>query len=421
MPPLAPAGVTPKPQTSWLPVPTLPDDVRRRLAGGGSLESRWVWIGLAAATVLCAAALLWWGQRHPRHGWHAARRRIGGGLLVAALGVTSGAAAVNSYVGYFPSVSSLYAYVNGDGIAAPGVTPVLGSRILTASIEAPRLGVRPGKLYVYLPPRYADPRERDRRYPVVYLLPGYPGRSADWFTAGEARSTMDLLIRRGLVPPMILVSADESAGRGLYDSECLDAVDGPDVDRFLTGTVVSYVDSHFRTVRDRRARAVGGMSSGGFCALNLGLRHTGEYSVIGGLEPFGDPGRTGYAHLAWRRSLMVANTPAEYIPTMRFGHRMAVLLDAPQDDGSGLDAARYLAAELVRRGQQVALRVEPDQSHTWRAARAALPYLLIFAATHFVLGPQWEPRPHCGSGAAAGCSPVRTGTRTPTRHRPRSA
>jgi S-formylglutathione hydrolase FrmB len=375
---------------SWGTVPALPPDVSRRLSGGTGLESRWVWLGLAGAAVLCAAALGWWCRARPLTGWRRATRRALGGSAVAVLAVAAGGAGVNSYVGYFPSVGSLFGYVDGQGVGVGGGA-VFGSRVVSFQLGAPRLGVRPARVYVYLPPGYGD--EPGRRYPVVYLLPGFPGRSADWFSAGDARDTMDLLVRRGLVPPMLLVSADEAAGRGLYDSECLDAVGGPAEERFLTGTLVSYVDTHFRTVRDRGGRTVAGMSSGGFCALNLGLRHTAEYSGIGAVEPFGDPGRTGYAHLAWRHPLMWSNTPAQYIPAMRFAHRMAVLLDVPGLDQAGVGAARYLATELARRGQQVALRVEPGQSHTWRAARAALPYILVFAATHHPSWHRWQPHP----------------------------
>src|SRR5262249_46521506 len=156
----------------------------------------------------------------------------------------------------------------------------------------------------------------------------------DWFTAGQAGRAMDVLQADHLIPPMILASPDAAAGRRLYDSECLNAVGGPAEESFLTGMIVSYLDRHYRTIRDRSARAVGGMSSGGFCALNLGLRHTDRFSVILAEEPYGDPGNTGYAHLGWRHRLMAANTPTSYLHTMRFPHRIAVMLDAPGNNGS---------------------------------------------------------------------------------------
>ena len=40
-------------------------------------------------------------------------------------------------------------------------------------------------------------------------------------------------------------------------------------------------------------------------------------------------------------------------------------------------------AGSLAKGQKVALRLEPDLNHTWRTARAGLPYLLTFAAQQF--------------------------------------
>jgi enterochelin esterase-like enzyme len=397
------------------PGPSLPEDVRRQLAHPGTLESPWVWVVLAGVAVLAAACLVWWWRRHPATGWPGWAARATGCLAVLLLAGSAGALGVNSYVGYFPSVGSVAGYLtgghdgglggSGGGTAAGGHFP---SRVVADRLSAPRLGVRPGRLYVYLPPGYDDPANAGRRYPVVYLLHGYPGRAADWFTAGQAGTAMDLLVSRHLVPPMILASPDAAAGRGLYDSECLNAVGGPAEDTFLTGTVVSWVDGHYRTIRDRSARAIGGMSSGGYCALNLGLRHTDRFSVILAMQPYGDPGRAGYAHLDWRRPLMAANTPSGYIRTMRFLHRMAVMLDAPQDDPGGVAAARTLGLALAERGQQVAFRVEDGQSHTWHEARVGLPYLLAYAGSHLRAADPVRS-PHAWEVACETHGAVRTG------------
>ena len=80
------------------------------------------------------------------------------------------------------------------------------SRVLQLSIPAPNEGVSRGTTYVYLPPGYDQPANADARYPVVYLIHGYPGRAQDWFTAGGVKSTMDLLIRDYYIGPMIVVS-----------------------------------------------------------------------------------------------------------------------------------------------------------------------------------------------------------------------
>jgi S-formylglutathione hydrolase FrmB len=48
---------------------------------------------------------------------------------------------------------------------------------------------------------------------------------------------------------------------------------------YISKTVVQYVDQHYRTMNDPRARGVMGMSAGGFCAPMLTLRHPDVFSI----------------------------------------------------------------------------------------------------------------------------------------------
>lgn len=388
------------------PGPQLPATVRQHLEQSPGLESPSVWIGLLVVTVLVAIALLGWSLRRPLTGRAKWARRIGGSLTVLLLGLASTAAWVNSWVGYFPTMHTLTGFLSGGNpvdqpTGLPSGTALLASgsgpssTVFVNRLADPALDIRPGPVYTYLPPGYDSAANKYRRYPVVYLLEGFPGRSADWFAAGQAAQTMDLLIAAHVVPPMILISPDVAAGRGLYDSECLNAVGGPQVETFLTRDVVAWADRHLRTIANRTSRVIGGMSSGGYCALNLGLRHQDRYGVILGMQPYGDPGRSGYAHLGWRRSLMYANTPTQYIPRMRIWYRMAAMLDSGQDDPGGIIRAHALAEALAERGLPVALRVEPGDTHSWRAARHGLPYMLDFAAHYlrFTAPPASPARP----------------------------
>jgi S-formylglutathione hydrolase FrmB len=390
--------------------------VRRQLEQPVGLESAWVWVSLLVLTVLVAAGLVWWSHRRRLAGRARWVRRVGGSLAVLVLGLATIGAWVNSWVGYFPTVHTLTGFLSGGNAVdqptgLPAGNAVLasgpggqgggqgsqdghsgsqdgqGSRVAVDVLADPGLGIGPGPVYTYLPPGYGDAANDRRRYPVVYLIGGFPGRAADWFVAGLAARTMDVLISQHVVPPMILVSPDAAAGHRLYDSECLNAVGGPQEETFLTRDLLAWTDRHFRTIADRDGRAIGGMSSGGFCALNLGLRHQDTYRVILAMQPYGDPGRSGYEHLAWRRALMAANTPSRYIPRMRFRHPVVAMLDAGQFDAAGVVRARALAEALAARGQQVAFRIEPGDTHSWHAARHGLPYLLDFAAHHLRLRP----------------------------------
>jgi S-formylglutathione hydrolase FrmB len=182
---------------------------------------------------------------------------------------------------------------------------------------------------------------------------------------------------------MIVVAPDASGG-WLHDSEMLNQVGGPQVATYLTRTVVDAVDGTYRTVPDRGARAIGGMSSGGYGALNLGLRYQGVFTVILSEMPYGDPGPVTWSLLGGSHALWLANSPSRYIPTMVFQHPMAVDLIAGSRDRTRGEAVR-LARMLAARGQPAQDTIVPDANHTWRGARAELPYALAFASQHLTV------------------------------------
>ena len=127
---------------------------------------------------------------------------------------------------------------------------------------------------IYTPPGY-DPTE-SRLYPVLYEA---PSGFVLWNSATSAIVEIDAMIVYGSLPPAIVVFIDED-GPPISPSECVDSHDG--IQRFetyISSTVVNYVDQNYRTIIDPRARAIMGMSEGGFCAAMLALRHPEIYSV----------------------------------------------------------------------------------------------------------------------------------------------
>jgi enterochelin esterase-like enzyme len=374
----------------------LPSAVTAQLRRPGPLESRSVAVVVVGAGVVLAAgwtvaAVRW--HRQGRVPAHRVARRFGLAGGTAALLVTGGLLAVNSVVGYVPTVGALGDLLFGRSPGQIGgtVQGLLGqrrsggpwrSRVVGLDIGAPSLDVPALTTYVYLPPGYDDPANARVRYPTVYLIHGYPGSAPDWLRAGRAQQAADLLQRQHLTGPMIMVFPNANGG-WLRDSECLNAVGKQQIETYLTTTVVQTIDRTFRTIADRRARAIGGMSSGGYCSLNLGLRHQDVFSTILASEPYGDPGRNVLRSLlAGSPVLFRENSPSDYLPRMRFRYPMAVFLDAGTDDPDTSRAASRLAGVLAHRGQYVALRLARGLGHTWREARAELPYSLVFANQH---------------------------------------
>ena len=150
---------------------------------------------------------------------------------------------------------------------------------------------------IYLPPGYDT--SGAKRYPAVYEAPFTFGL---WNDGIGVESMLDDLITSGKIPPSLFVFI--SSGAGPYaDPECANTFDGREkMDDFMGVTVPTYVDSHYRTIARPAARAIMGMSEGGYCAAILILHHpdvfgsaisfSGYYTAgaagIGTRPPFGD-------------------------------------------------------------------------------------------------------------------------------------
>lgn len=122
----------------------------------------------------------------------------------------------------------------------------------------------------YLPAGYDDSTDR---YPTLYLLHGRGDTMAAWT---QVTGDLDELIDAGIIPPVIVVMPDAPwSDRGNYyvDSEYRGSPRGQRVETAMTQDLVGHIDSTFRTVAERDARAVGGYSMGGYGALRYALAH----------------------------------------------------------------------------------------------------------------------------------------------------
>ena len=380
------------------PPPRLPGSVIRELARGAApLESRWLAVAFLAGALAVAGGWIWRARQRRARGvdvGHRSLRTAGAAVTTGTLLLVGGLILVNAYVGYLPTVSSLLGRLPRPVAAEP--TPLQPARgparagsVQRVTLPAdPALDVSALPAVVYLPPGYGAAR---RRYPVVYLIHGHPGRAVDWFNGGEVPATITTLLANRLVQAMIVVAPTASASFA-SDSECLNAVFGPQFETYLTRDVVGWADRHYRTVPQAGGRAIGGMSSGGYCALNLGLRHQDQFSVILAHEPYGTPGASArWRLLGGSQARYQANSPIAYLPSLPFRHRLAVFVDAPANDPGSLSDTLRVAHELAARGQFVSLQIAHGVGHTWQEARLELPYSLVFASRHLSAGGSRRP------------------------------
>ena len=96
-------------------------------------------------------------------------------------------------------------------------------------------------------------------FPVCYLLHGL----SDDHTVWARRTSIERHVA-GL--PLIVVMPD--GGRGFY----CDAVAGPAYERHILEDVIGFVDRTFQTIAERQGRVIGGLSMGGYGAIQLALK-----------------------------------------------------------------------------------------------------------------------------------------------------
>lgn len=128
---------------------------------------------------------------------------------------------------------------------------------------------------VYLPDSYA---KDTKRYPVLYLLHGAGGNENEWLAKGGLRETMDALIARKQIHPMIVVMPGHTGGWW---------VDGArdKAETALMKEVLPHAEGKYRIDATRANRLVAGLSAGGYGALNLVMKYPQQFAATAILSP----------------------------------------------------------------------------------------------------------------------------------------
>lgn len=200
------------------------------------------------------------------------------GLVLAA--VLSVAAAVGLQLNRMTE-----AYPSAAADDPPAV--VTGSRLLTVLVAGRASGLTL-RMYVYLPAAY---RTGHTRYPVIEALHGYPGSPRTWIRKLNVQAYLDREIDAGRMAPAVVLFPFQTPDQ-MLDTECADLRNGPRAETFLTVDVPAYARQHYRIRTDRAGWGLTGYSAGAFCAINLALRHPGQYAAAASLSGYAEPGIT---------------------------------------------------------------------------------------------------------------------------------
>jgi enterochelin esterase-like enzyme len=180
----------------------------------------------------------------------------------------------------------------------------------------------PRRYGVILPPNYQ--KNPQKWYPVIFMLHGGHDTEQAWVKKIGILPVLDRLYQTQKLPPSIVITPDGNDQRGsspFFDPEYFDGPNG-DVGTLIGSELPAMVSQKFRTFENPRLWAIGGLSSGGWGAVNIGLRHLGQFNVffsqIGYFTDKSGPENSP--------NTFVRDIPAEQLKNVR------VYIDAGKDD-----------------------------------------------------------------------------------------
>lgn len=127
------------------------------------------------------------------------------------------------------------------------------------------------KTVVILPEGY----EQGKAFPTVYLLHGYGDHYPAWVKKVPAvKQYADDL-------KMIIVCPDGNVGSWYFDSPVDPAWK---YETYVSTELVGQIDEKYKTIKDRKGRAITGLSMGGHGALFLAFRHQETFGAAGSMS-----------------------------------------------------------------------------------------------------------------------------------------
>lgn len=152
--------------------------------------------------------------------------------------------------------------------------------------NSPTLGTD-RRMTVYTPAGY---EKGNKRYPVLYLLHGMGGDENAWSELGRATQILDNLIAQGKARPMIVVMTNGNSDLQAAPGESSLGFTQPttQLPRTMDGSfetsfpeIVKFIDKNYRTIANKKNRAIAGLSMGGFHSMHISKQYPDMFDYIG--------------------------------------------------------------------------------------------------------------------------------------------
>ena len=239
------------------------------------------------------------------------------------------------------------------------------------------------RMTIYTPAGY----DKGKNYPVLYLMHGAGGDENAWSELGRAAQILDNLIATGKAKPMIVVmpngntdcqAAPGEWSRGMYQPTFMGSVNQKSIatmdESFMD--IVKYVESHYKVAKNKKNRAICGLSMGGGHTFATSKRYPDTFNYIGlfsaGLHISGDRTKSFY-------QLLQENTEVQKQLARLFAGKPALYWIAIGKTDFLYQQNADLRKYLDEKGYSYEY-LETDGGHIWRNWRI---YLTEFAQKIF--------------------------------------
>jgi enterochelin esterase-like enzyme len=197
----------------------------------------------------------------------------------------------------------------------------------------------------------------------LYLLHGYPFDDSHWDDIGIDEAA-DAGIARGTLPHLI-IAMPAADNEGTYTRTS----GGPrSFEAVLLDEFIPFIESNYRAVARREARAVGGMSRGAVWSLEIAFRNPGQFAAVGGHS----------------NALSVNLAPPAYDPLHLASdpaiRSLRIYLDAGRDDWY-LSGTEDLHATLLAAGVAHEYNIYEGSHHDSYWSAHVDDYLAFYSAT----------------------------------------
>lgn len=229
------------------------------------------------------------------------------------------------------------------------------------------------RMYVYTPAGY-DRNNRNVKYPVLYLLHGGGGDEDAWTTLGRTAQILDNLIATGKAKPMIVVMPNGNPNQ--YAAQTLGIPVKTEVKKYasnfdnyssLVADILPFVEKNYNVIKNRKGRAVAGLSMGGGQSFFIAFRNVNVFANVGIFSS----GLIGASAIGGAPFDAEALFPGMYTAPAKYNKFDVIYLACGEEDGR-IDGMKDFCQKLNDHGYKGVIWEQYPGTHEWKVWRRNL-------------------------------------------------